>query len=544
MRNIVILTIILWWVLTGTSTASVSLSDVDWDVAVSGTLYRGDVLSNGEYTVKATEFSSPVPGIKNMQGNIVQDEDIVPMVRLDIYKKGVFVREIVMGMTSESYIDPDYEVKISVTEFLKRNSREWVYEYYKPWAKVSIQVRAKPKLEVEIITDKDSYVSYDDGVISAKVKIINSGATFIKNVSVNLEIDGLNELNGLKFRSGDISQLHKDYYRMDKNTVQSFVVILIVPELTEEKSYSMRANVKGYDLEDVEYNVTDYSYINIGTKQDYLSISKALRDRIYLNDDEIVKITVANGGIYDIYNVSITDSMNENFKLEPNTSLRWYISMLKPGQEWSTTYSTKPLKANLNGFQIPVATARFIVNNRERGVSSGKTTVVVNGPIIVLNKTVNKKVVAIGEDVIVTVTINNVGNIPTKAEVKDSLPGGVRIVSGQMFLNATFLELNTPQRFSYTIRNAGNEEMVVSLPVATAHYTDIAYRGTKWSEMNSNELNITFKNIDNTNITNKSSMGGNDPLVSISKIPFGITGIIAIIVIIIILIFAFIYLRR
>lgn len=545
MKNFTVLIIILWLTsisstVSAMSETNFSVSDVEWDVAVSGTLYRGNTLSNGEYTTKAMQFSSPVPGIKNMQGNIVPDDVVYQMVYLNIYKNGVFIRETIMDMTNGPYIDPDYDVKITVTGFLKRNAKEWVYEYYNPWASISIQTRAKPKLEVEIITDKAIYTSHDDNIISAKVKIINSGGAFAKNVDVNLNI------GELKLRGGDISQLHQYYSRIDKNSVQSFRVILVVPELIDEKSYGLIVDTKGYDVKDIAYGITSSSSVIITPEQNYLMISKALRDRIYLDDIENVKITVANGGIYDIYNISVTDSMNENFVLGPNMSLQWHIPLLKPGQEWYKTYSIKPMKADLNGFRMPEATAKFTVNNKPYSASSGMTTVVVNGPIIILNKTVNKNVVAIGEDVIVTVTINNVGNIPTKVEVKDSLPDGVYLVSGQTFLDPTFLELNTPQRFSYAIRNIGDDDVTVSLSAAIAHYTDIVYRGTRWSNISSNNLTVDFKSLDSINSTNKNLTGKTttDTLIPISKIPFGISGIMAIIAVIIILILVFIYLRR
>jgi uncharacterized repeat protein (TIGR01451 family) len=122
--------------------------------------------------------------------------------------------------------------------------------------------------------------------------------------------------------------------------------------------------------------------------------------------------------------------------------------------------------------------------------SSEKTTIIVNGPIIILNKTVDMDVAYINEDVKVTVSVNNVGNIPTKVEVNDSLPQGVSFVSGQTSLGPTFLELNTPQEFSYIIRRSTEGE--VQLSPAVANYTDIMYRGETRSEIRSESPVITF----------------------------------------------------
>lgn len=472
------------------STMDFNKYDIEWDTAVSGTLYRGDTLSSGEYKIVATQFSSPVPGIKNMQGNIVPDDTVYPMIYLSIYKDDVLVREIVMDTASEPYIDPDYEVKVTVGEFLKRNSRDWVYEYYKPWAVVSVQTRAKPKLDLEIITDKTIYTSNRDSVISVKVKVVNSGQAFIENVDVNFSVD----LEKLKLRGGDVRQLSQHYERMDKNAVQSFMVTFIVPNLIDEASYDMSADVKGYDIKDIEYNATRYSSVIVTPEESYIMINKAMRDRIYLDDNETVKITVSNGGMYDAYNVSVTDSMSKNFELEPYMPLQWNIPVLKSGEEWHTTYFVKPLGASLEGFSIPEATARFMVNNRQYSLSSKGPVVIVNGPIIVIDKVVSKNTSNISEDVKVTVTINNVGSIPTKAEIKDldPLPDGVSLVSGDRYIAPTFLELNSPQRFSYIIR--GDVAGKIQLPPVTVRYVAVEYRGTKWLEEKSPGPTIFFKN--------------------------------------------------
>jgi len=482
MRNFAVLIIILW-LINPVSASAFSPNDIEWAPAVSTTLYKGGTLTNGEYMVKALQFSSPVPGIKNIKGDIVPETDVDPSVLLEIYKNGALIKELIMAPQSEAYIDPDYEVKVSATGFTARNAREWVFEYYNPYATIAIQTRAKPKLEITVTTDKTTYTSYSSQVITAKVEVKNNGDAFAKNVDVNLNT------GELKLRGGDISQLRKYYYKIDKGKSESFEVILLVPELIDQRSYDLSANIKGYDAKDLEYRATGSISISVSPKPDYFTISKAVRDRMYLKDTSTVSITVANGGIYDIYNIHVTDNISEDFELKSSTPLQWDIAVLKPGQEWSTTYSIKPLETSLSGFTMPAASAQYTVNNKPYTASSKTTTVVVNGPKIVLNKTVNKPVVNISEDVTVNVSINNVGNIATRAEVKDSLPEGVSLVGGSTSLASTFLELNTPEGFSYIIRM--NKEGEIILPPAVADYTGVEYRGTTRSVLSSDRPAIT-----------------------------------------------------
>jgi uncharacterized repeat protein (TIGR01451 family) len=171
--------------------------------------------------------------------------------------------------------------------------------------------------------------------------------------------------------------------------------------------------------------------------------------------------------------------------------------VLNPGQEWGTTYSIKALEASLNGFPIPSANAQFTFNNKPYTVYSKTATIVVYGPKIIMEKTVDKPVVNIGEVVTVTVSINNVGNIVTNAAVNDSLPEGVSLVNGMTSLASTSLELNTPKIYSYTIRM--NKEGEIKLPSAVANYTGFAYSGTTRSVLSSERPVITV--IDPSKIT-------------------------------------------
>ncbi len=470
--------------------------DIEWATAVSGTLNKGGTLTNGEFMVKAIQFPSPVLGIKDIKGNIIPETTVDPMVFLEIYKNGVLIKELIMNLQSEPFIDPDYEIKVSATGFPAKNARGWVYEYYSiepPWATISIQTRGTPKIDVSVTTDKSTYTSYDDNIITATVTVTNSGSARAKNVDVNLDT------GGLKLRGGDSRQLHQYYYTLEAGTSQSFSVILLVPQLIDQTSYILSANATGIDVKDLKYKaVTGSITIPVSPKQNYFTVSKAVsKDRIYLQNTILVRITVANSGMFDVKNISVTDSMNDNFELKSNTSLQWYFPVLKPGEENGTTYSIKPLETNINGFTIPAASAQFMVNNKPYSASSKPITVIVNGPKIILTKKVDKTSVNLSENVTVTVGINDVGNIATNAEVKDSLPDGVSLVSGHTSLDSTALDLNSPKTFNYTIRM--NTEGEIVLPSAVANFSDIDYRGTTKASNISNRPVITV--VDKSKIT-------------------------------------------
>ncbi|MDO8728136.1 MAG: hypothetical protein Q7J35_18945 [Candidatus Methanoperedens sp.] len=469
MRRYFVILFIILLAVDQTSAILFSPNDIEWASAVSGTLHKGGTLTNGEYMVKAVQFPGGVQGIKNINGDIVPKTDVDPMVFLEIYKNGILKQEFVMTIGSEAYIDPDYEVKVSTTGFLAKNAREWVLEYYDPWATIAIQKRALPKLEVTVTTDKSTYTSNSAEIITATVNVKNTGDAFIKNIEATLNI------GDLKFRSGDASQLHRSYLRLEKGGSTSFDVILVVPDLIDLKSYNLSARATGYDVKELGYNASTLISLTVSPKQNYFGIYKAVRDRMYLENFAFVSITIANGGMYDIKNIHVTDNMSDKFVLTSSPiPFAWDIPLLKPGQEWSTGYSIKPTEANINGWIIPASSATFTVNNKPYSASSSTITVVVNGPRLMLNKTVDKPVVNISEDVTVTVSVNNIGNIGTKTDVEDYLPDDVSLVSGQLS-ELNYSEPAKPWGFSYIIRM--NKEGIYELPSAIANYTNVEYRG-------------------------------------------------------------------
>lgn len=470
-----------------------------WAPATEATLYRGNNVSNGPYTVIAVQFPNPVPGFKNFKNEIVPETTVSPMVYLEIYKNGALMKETVLSFQNPNEIDPDYEVKVSLTDILPGTSRDWVMEYYNPCAKVSISLRGKPKLEVTVTTDKTNYVSSTDEILTATVKVTNTGDSDARDVEVELD-PGVMQLRG-----GSTSQFHQNYLKLNKGETQNFPVIFLVPKVVTDTSYLLNAKTKGYDVKDLEYQASGSLAIPVSPKAFLtgVSVSKALKNRIYLKDISVLRVTVSNGGDFDLYNVRVTDSLNENFELKSNSSLYWEIPEIKKGQDWVTIYSLKPLETNLDGFKIPAANAQFTINNKEYNASSESPSVIVNGPKIILNKTVDKQTVNISEDITITVSVNNVGNIATKTQVIDYLPDNVSLVSGQTSIESVFLEINKPQGFSYIIRP--RMDGMIELPVAVANFISIEYRGTVRSALSSNKTVITVIDPDKINTTDTTS---------------------------------------
>jgi uncharacterized repeat protein (TIGR01451 family) len=465
--------------------SSYTSSEIEWAPATEAILYTGNNFTNGPYKVIAVQFPSPVPGFKNFKNEIVPETPVSPMVYLEIYKNSSLMKEVVLSPKSSIEIDPDYEVKVSLTDSLPGTSRDWVDVYYNPWAKVSISLRGRPKLEVKVTTDKTDYVSNTDDILTATVEVKNTGDAVARNVEVDLD-PGI-----LQLRGGSTNQFHQTYLELKKGETQSFQVILMVPKVAADTTYLLKVNAKGSDVKNIGYKASGSLVVPVSPKAFItgISVSKSEKKMINLEDTVVVRVTVSNGGPFDIYNVRLNDSLNDNFELKFDSPMHWELPAIKSGQDWSETYSLKPLETNLDGFTIPVANVRFMINNKEYNASSDSPSVIVNGPKIILNKTVDKQTMNISEDITVTVNVNNVGNMGTRTQVVDYLPDNVSLVSGQTSIESIFLEVNKPQGFSYIIRPKMSGS--IELPAAVANYTNIGYRGTVRSALSSNRTVIT-----------------------------------------------------
>lgn len=479
--------------------SSYTSSEIEWGKAVEATLHKGNNFSSGPYTVIAVEFPSSVPGFKNNKNEIVPDSNVNPVVYIEIYKNGALLKEVVLSPQSPTEIDADHEFKISLTDILPGTSRDWVDVYYNPWAKISISLRGQPKFDLKITTDKTSYVSSTDEIMKAKVEVKNVGEAVARNVEVDLD-PGV-----ILLRGGSESQLHQTYLEFKKDETKTFEMTFLVPKVTVDKEHLLSVKAKGYDVKDLEYRSNGSLTVPVSPKpfKTGVSVSKSIKKMIYLRDSVAIRVTISNGGDYDIKNIRLTDSLHEDFAFKFDSPLYWEIPEIKTGQDWGVTYSLRPLETNLDGFKIPVANALFTINNKEYNASSDSPSIVVNGPKIILNKTVDKKIVNISEDVKVTVSVKNVGNIATRTKLIDHLPDGVSLVSGQTSIDSIFLEVNKPQGFSYLIRPkiAGD----IELPAAVANYSNMEYMGLVRSALSSNKTMITVIDPDNINLSNTSN---------------------------------------
>lgn len=447
---------------------------LQWAPGVSAKLQREGNISLGEYSVTAVSFPAPVEHDKYLN---TPAEPVDPSVGLNISKNGILIDTIVLGL-AETYITPDNELKVTANDMPSKDSPEWLYESYAPWATIELDPRGKPDLAVSVETDKNEYTSSSATEIVTVVTLTNTGTADAFNVDMHIKTD-------LPMKRGSLN-FHYDRVKIGS---ASETITFSSPNIAETKSYEIVANVTGYDVKELPFTTESQNTVSIFTEpQVSLSIKKSANERVYLKDFAIVSLSVKNNAKYDLKNVSVTDYVPDGFKLTNNNSLHWVIDLPAMG-DWDFHYLIKPQVPDPDGIVLPSAIAEFTQKNEFYSVKSNEVAVVVYGPRIVLDKKADVSEINPNDIVTVTVVARNTGSTPTRVTVRDALPQEATIVSGSTSTDA-YLEANNEVSFSYTLKI--NSKQQIKLPRATAEYYELGSKGSKIST-ESQELEIKIK---------------------------------------------------
>lgn len=480
----VLLTLLLTAILTHPATAY-DPNNIQWGPETTATLHPEDTLTLDEYRIEAVEFPSPVEAylpVGRSKDEVEPYEPVTPFVTLKLYKNNQLIKDDItlFGADGDTnvYITPDHELKIKATDFPSKTAKEWVYEYYDPWVTVSMQKRGTPEFTITIETEKTEYTTGIYHQFQATIKLKNTGYADARDVMLTINTDGLPLLMG---------DLSAHYTTLAKDEEVQKTIILKIPISPEEKTHNITATAKGYDIKDLEYTNTGYKLITL-TPPPPLTVEKTVIPSMYLKDRALLKLTVSNTGNYPLHNIHLNDSLPDTFKLLSNTPMKWDIQSLPLGGEWSTSYYIKPTTPSSSGHTLPAAHAQFTLHGKTYDIQSNTPIIIVRGPNITLTKTASKTSINKGETVNITITATNIGDLPSRTQITDTLPEGATLISGE--LNKTkFLQKDKSISYSYTIQF--NNPGTYTLPKATARFTELVYKGTVKGFTNANSPTIT-----------------------------------------------------
>lgn len=434
-----------------------TVNDIEWkdSATSSATLAWGDTLTMDSYVIKAGDFSKEgvvsisisrngrtekIQALRNGETMMFRDVD-----------NGDDVMVTISGMNVE--VDP------------------WTGNMKDPKASVNVYKRAYPEMSIEINTDKDTYDprSMNSPSITATLKIKNSGDAKAFIMDANIEASGLELTDG---------NLRHRFENIDEDAVLDPIVVKFkVPHFWEQKKIDIKVTTNSKDINGQIHTHTKVKTITIEPVVE-LVVTKYASPNIYIDKYAHVSVSVYNNGIYRVNDITVTDTLNDLFRSD--CSDQQETISLSPGETKADLfkYTLKPI--NAGKIKIPEATASFIDNEGKMHTFNSPTPEIsVDGPNILLTKSLEPASIVPGGHSTVSISIKNQGNKKAGVTISESLPSGVSHISGSMEFQEV-IDGGHERVFSYVISTDQTNE--IELPASCAKFTDLeSYRGERTS---------------------------------------------------------------
>ena len=181
--------------------------------------------------------------------------------------------------------------------------------------------------------------------------------------------------------------------------------------------------------------------------------------------------------------MDLSDSTGKEF--HSNDTLQWKI-VLEPGQTKTVSYCIKPIEPAM-GISLPDAVASFRMGKRIYTIHSNRPVIDVTGPLIDAKRSISPKRVKAGEEVMISLELENRGNRKAVLTMAEMVPQGAELISGE--LNESFM-LSPGEKAARKIRLRVMDPDGISIPSSMVRYRDV--RGNDYSTRTS-ALRVTVE---------------------------------------------------
>jgi uncharacterized repeat protein (TIGR01451 family) len=445
------------FIFSSLSITSLAADDVEWVEKQSGVkLYWGDSVTEGDYAIKAEDFSDDMVFVSiSMNGQALKTSPLSAGMELlcdDRIK------------VCAKNVDPNYET-------ITKGEKEFKTENKNPFAELNISVRGEPSFDIKVEADEDTYDPCDR--IDLSLTATNNGDAEARDVVLTVDTVGMELING---------EAEYTDTRVPKDaTLDPVNITLEAPAPWEETEYNITAKITCVDTKDKEYEYVGSKTIKVGKKWN-LIISKTFPNYCHMGENAHVSVTVRNRGLCDIDDIELKDSVVSGMHLKENTELNKKLS-LKSGEIAEDVFDYTLVPEMPGEFTFPQSVAVFTLPNGEsKEVSSNiPGTFKVYGPNIIVTKTVDKQQLNPGDELNVTLTAQNTGNVNANVTVTDTLPSDSNFVSGETSFGQILPAGGGLKTITYTMRM--EKEGEIKLPACKARFTDLdKYSGEVRSE--------------------------------------------------------------
>lgn len=460
-RKIALIALLAVFIISILSITALAADDVEWVEKQSGVkLYWGDSATVEDYVIKAEDFSDDMVFVSiSKDGKTLKTSPL--SVGMDI------VCDDRIKVCAQN-VDPNYET-------ITKEGKEFKTKNRNPYAELNISVRGEPTFDIQVETDKDTYDSKStgDSRIDVSITVKNNGEAEAKDVVLTVDTAGMEFLNG---------KPEYTYSKIPKEkTLEPINITLETPAPWEDTEYNITGKIKCVDLKNNKSEYSGSKTIKIEKKWN-LVVSKTFPNDCHMGDSAHVSVTVRNRGLCDIDDIVLNDSFVSGMRLKENITLNKTLS-LKSGEMAEKVFEYTLVPETPGEFTFPSSIAIFTLPNGEsEEVSSNSSgTFKIYGPNITVTKTVDKQQLNPGEELNVTVTAQNSGNVNANVTVTDAIPSEARFISGETSFSQVLASGGGLKTFTYVLQI--NSEGKIQLPACKASFIDLdKYSGEVTSE--------------------------------------------------------------
>jgi len=462
-KKIALIAILSIFIFLSLSITALAADDIEWVEKQSGVkLYWGDSVTEENYIIKADDFSDDMVYISiSKNGETLKTSPLSEGMEL------VYDDEIKVCAKD---VDPNYET-------ITKDDKEFKTQNKNPYAELNISIRGEPSFDIKVETEEDEYDSNDRIDVSITAK--NDGDAKAKNVILTVDTAGMELIKGKSEYTDTKVPKEEDF--------ESVNLTLEAPAPWEETEYNITAKITCADVKDKEYEYIGSKIVKVG-KMWNLIVSKTFPNDCHMGENVHVSVTVRNRGLCDIDDIALNDSIVSGMRLKENTTLNKTLS-LKAGELAEQVFEYTIIPETPGEFTFPPSVATFTLPNGENGVVSSNIsgTFKVYGPNITVIKTVDKQQLSPGEELNVTLTAQNTGNVNANVTVTDTLPSEAKLISGETDFRQVLASGGGSKTISYIMRI--DEEGEIQLPACKASFIDLdKYSGEVYS--NTSVINV------------------------------------------------------
>ena len=360
-----------------------------WIIDIEKTkLVSGDEITSGDYTIRIIGFS----------------EDGVAIA---VSKDGTIVQDIYQTKSFKKYND-----EFIVNAFYLNKPKEEIFlETYRP---------GTPEIEVSMTSERDTYnpnvpIEYD-------VVVKNSGTVPLRGIVLETSVT-----------SGTVEQPVQEYHIIAPSLSKTFKVSVTPPKAPLGTSFTVTADVKGYDYKGVTYTNSTTRDTEVSS---YIAIEKRVdRNKLFLNkmaygaqETARINLTIHNMADFST-SVNVYDELPVSFMPMDVESLEWTL-VLDPDSSVDISYKAVPTE--IGGFPLLPANVEWTMNGQTyvAGTTDPQPSINVHGADIIAVKSLSSNVLYEGDETTVMLTLTNMGDLDAEASFSDMVFKWAKVISG------------------------------------------------------------------------------------------------------------------